>query len=198
MTHNRSAGPWANRCFAGADQSTHWGPVCLLIPISDRRPPVLSFSLFVELRSRGGLGWWPLIRGSVLMTLPTSCFLSLARRSGRICVPHVCIASVRSKLQDIRPRGPSSSATALGTMPGRCAISSINVGEAVGPARPGLGGHFKTGHRWAGQNRPTGGRPGLSCFTLPAPHLASRFSFASFAGRISADVHGEAGGRAWR
>ena len=32
-----------------------------------------------------------------------------------------------------------------------------------------LGGHFKTGHRWAGQNRPMGGRPGLSCFTLPAP-----------------------------
>jgi len=61
-----------------------------------------------------------------------------------------------------------------------------------------LGGHFKTGHRWAGQNRPMGGRPGLSCFTLPAPLLASRFSFASFAGRISADVHGEEGGRAWR
>jgi len=38
-----------------------------------------------------------------------------------------------------------------------------------------LGGHFKTGHRWAGQNRPMGGHPGLSCFILPAPLLASRF-----------------------
>jgi hypothetical protein len=53
-----------------------------------------------------------------------------------------------------------------------------------------LGGHFKTGYRWAGQNRPMGGRPGLSCFTLPAPLLASRFWFASFAGRTSAGAHG--------
>src|SRR5260370_30780420 len=56
--------------------------------------------------------------------------------------------------------------------------SNGGVVEDVAPVGD-LSGHPKTGQRWSGQNRPTGGGRGLSCFILPAPVVASLFSYAN-------------------
>jgi len=109
------------------------------------------------------------------------------------CAPRYALAAWK-----VLPRRRAAQTAALIYPANRVLANLENSVERQNKQRPALGGHFKTGHRWAGQNRPTGGRPGLSCFTLPAPLLASRFSFASSGGHTSAGVRGEAGGRAWR
>jgi hypothetical protein len=48
-------------------------------------------TFFVKLRLRSGLRRSPLSRGSVLTTLPMSCFVCLSATSRRICVRDVCL-----------------------------------------------------------------------------------------------------------
>ena len=50
---------------------------------------------------------------------------------------------------------------------------------SAAPPEVSLSGHPKTGQWWSGQNRPTGGGRGLSCFILPPPVVASLFSYAN-------------------
>jgi len=91
------------------------------------------------------------------------------------------------------------------------ALSIIRKIEAGEPRGFGWDGGYGTvaywdSPRWSPQNRPmvdgskpaNGRCPGLGCFTLSAPLLASPFWFASFGVRTSADVRGEGGGRASR
>src|ERR1700689_3707123 len=55
----------------------------------------------------------------------------------------------------------------------------IALAMSAAPPEVSLSGHPKTGQWWSGQNRPTGGGRGLSCFILPPPVVASLFSYAN-------------------